>query len=153
MKIAGTEINLQHRALEIYVSGCRPPHCKGCHNPELWSFDVGVDCDSEELAKLTNKLRALKDAKLVDYVWVLGGEPQDQKEAELAALFRELSTVAPTMLWTSYEEVKPALLPYVTYAKLGPYVKDGEPYVEPMFIIKLANKEQRVVCLKEASSE
>ena len=149
MRIAGTEINLQHKALEIYVSGCRSPHCKGCHNPELWSFDVGVDCDPEELAKLTNQLRELKTAKLVDYVWVLGGEPQDQPEAELITMLRELSAIAPVMLWTSYEEVKPALLPYVTYAKFGPYVEGGEPYVEPMFIIKLANKGQRIINIKE----
>ena len=145
MKVAGTEINLQHRALEIYLSGCKGPHCPGCHNPELHSFDVGTDCDPEELSKLVKKLKELKDADLVDIVWILGGEPQDQNVNALTALLKPLSELAPIMLWTHYDSVNPQLLPYLSFAKLGPYVEGGEPYVEQAFGIRLANREQRVV--------
>ena len=32
IRIIGSEINLRHSALEVYVSGCIRD-CPGCHNP------------------------------------------------------------------------------------------------------------------------
>ena len=49
------------------------------------------------------------------------------------------------MLWTHYEEVPYNIWRRIRYAKLGPYVAHSEPYVEPLFGIKLANKEQCIV--------
>ena len=46
MKIAGTQFTLKTKSFEIYVSGCAGnPHCKGCHNPETWDFNVGEEFD------------------------------------------------------------------------------------------------------------
>ncbi len=47
--VAGTEVNLQHKALEIYVSGCLNHDCKGCHNPELWYWNVGKRWECVEM--------------------------------------------------------------------------------------------------------
>ena len=77
MKIAGTEVSLLHKAFEIYLSGCKYSPCHGCHNPELWSFDFGVDVDVEKIAELISKINELKEEKLIEYVWILGGEPLD----------------------------------------------------------------------------
>lgn len=79
MNIDGTETNLRHKALEIYISGCKPPHCAGCHNPELWDFSKG-DPWQEAIRLLGDKISALKESGLVEIVWLLGGEPLDQDE-------------------------------------------------------------------------
>ena len=148
MRIAGTEINLRHTALEVYLSGCRDHSCPGCHNPELWDFGVGDVVDEIILDRLATKLAELVKARLADKVWVLGGEPLDQDLTALARLLemfrRHVSTV---VLWTHYDFVPYIVAQYCDYAKLGPYVASGEAYTEPVFGIKLANKEQRIVRL------
>lgn len=150
MYIAGTEINLKHKALEIYLSGCKYHHCEGCHNPELWNFEVGDFCDDAALQRLTNKLQELLQAKLVSSVWILGGEPLDQHPDELFALLATLDNYTNNIvLWTHYGSVPEVFKPYIKYAKLGPYIASGQSYTEPVLGIKLANKEQRVVLLKE----
>ena len=58
----------------IWTQGCKH-HCKGCHNPETWSFDSGylVDVDSiiKELDSLTGQ----------DGITLSGGDPFYQVEA------------------------------------------------------------------------
>jgi organic radical activating enzyme len=147
MRIAGTEINLRHRALEIYLSGCRGPHCPGCHNAELWDFAVGDIFNQAACQKLLDKLVTLRNARMVDYVWVLGGEPLDQDQDSLARLLAQLHDRAKIVLWTHYERVPDMLAELCDYAKLGPYVANGEAYDEPVFGVKLANREQRIVKL------
>ena len=147
MRIAGTEVNLKHRALEVYLSGCHPPHCPGCHNPELWDFSIGDEFDSYKLEQpLYQKICELKKNDLIDIDWILGGEPLDQ---DLRKLEKMLVTIElfdiPVMLWTHYHDIPQNIRELVSYAKIGPYIKDKESYIEPIFGIKLANKEQRVI--------
>ena len=145
MRIAGTEVNLQHKALEIYLSGCKGPHCPGCHNPELWDFDVGDQITESVMQQLFGKIDNMQKAKLLNYIWVLGGEPLDQDLYELEEFLDQLRRKAYIMLWTHYEDVPCQIYKHLMYAKLGPYVESGTPYIEPLFGIKLANKEQRIV--------
>jgi len=145
MRIAGTELNLKHKALEIYLSGCKSHSCVGCHNPELWDFAVG---DNVDIDYLESKLAAIQSARLVNSVWILGGEPLDQDMDELCVLLRAMKNhTHKIVLWTHYEDVPKPVAKLVQYAKLGPYVSGGEPYVEPLLGIQLANKEQRIVRL------
>ena len=145
MRIAGTELNLRHKALEIYLSGCKSHSCKGCHNPELWDFTVG---DNVDLDYLESKLTAMQSARLVNSVWILGGEPLDQDMNELCVLLKAMQNhTHKIVLWTHYEDVPEPVSKLVQYAKLGPYVAGGEAYVEPVLGIKLANREQRIVRL------
>ena len=41
MNIASIDFSLKTKSLDIYVAGCNGPYCKGCHNHELFNFDVG----------------------------------------------------------------------------------------------------------------
>lgn len=58
----------------IWTQGC-DHHCKGCHNPETWSFDSGylIDVDSviKEIDSLTGQ----------DGITLSGGDPFYQVEA------------------------------------------------------------------------
>jgi pyruvate-formate lyase-activating enzyme len=56
MKIASTEYSLQQKTLEIYISGCNPPHCKGCHNSEIWSFDIGSEYNLDYFNTIKDKV-------------------------------------------------------------------------------------------------
>lgn len=144
MRIAGTEINLAFKAFEVYVSGCCSPHCKGCHNEELWDFGVG-DLWQDSAKKLKEKAVELRQAGLADYAWILGGEPLDQDLDSLEDLIWVLKDAGlRIVLWTHYEEVPKRILDVVDYVKTGPYIEGQEGYNEPVFGVKLANVEQRM---------
>ena len=42
--------------VSIWLSGCRR-HCKGCFNPQAWSFDVGKEFDEEAMKKVEYELQ------------------------------------------------------------------------------------------------
>ena len=74
--------------VSLFVSGCRH-HCKGCFNPETWSFSYGKPFTDEIIEEI---LQALKP----DYITglsLLGGEPFEPENQEallkLTSLVRE----------------------------------------------------------------
>lgn len=150
MRIAGTEINLAFKAFEIYISGCKAPHCQGCHNPELWDFSVGSFYDPSISEALKTKALEMHEAGLADYAWILGGEPLDQDLNELMDLIDHLKSVdLKIVLWTHYNEVPERILSMIDYIKTGPYIEGQESYVEPLFGVKLANPEQKLYAVKD----
>ena len=67
----------------VFVQGC-PHHCKGCQNPQTWSFtEGGYDTTVE------NIMKAVKENKLITGVTLSGGEPFTQAKA-LTVLAKEL---------------------------------------------------------------
>lgn len=56
--------------VSLFVSGCRG-RCKGCFNPETWSFSYGQDFTNETLNEIWNLL----DRPYVDFFSILGGDP------------------------------------------------------------------------------
>lgn len=144
MNIAGIEYNLKHKALEIYLSGCNPPHCEGCHNEKLWDFNYG-----KPFEKYKQKIYKQIISDMVEQIWVLGGEPLDQDRHDLYDLLSFVgiwSDLKPIVLFTGYDDVEDELLRAVlSYAKVGEYQKNSESYVEPILGITLASKNQKVV--------
>lgn len=82
MKILTTQYSLEHKALEVYVSGCKgiPTHCKNCHNPETWEFNQGIDY-KDYIYSIKHKLEDF--GSLIEKIVLLGGEPMDQDPEEL----------------------------------------------------------------------
>ena len=66
----------------VFVSGCRH-HCKGCFNPETWSFSYGKPFTDETIEEILSALRH-------DYIAglsLLGGEPfEPENQAGLVKL-------------------------------------------------------------------
>lgn len=126
MNVLATEYSLAHQALEVYLAGCKGPHCEGCHNPESWSFNQG-DHFKEVVPSLLEKARS----RLVKWVWVLGGEPLDQDLEALEELLYHLAWVRkPLMLFTRYSAVKvccQSFSPLLTFVKTGPYCSALRP--------------------------
>ena len=59
-------------AVALYFQGC-PHHCKGCHNPETWDFNGGIEIDREKL--IENVIDSLTENGVKRNLSILGGEP------------------------------------------------------------------------------
>lgn len=95
MNILTTQYSLQDKSLDLYLAGCKGPHCRNCHNPESWDFNQGTPW-RETLPQLRQKLRDFSG--LIDNVRVMGGEPLDQDPDELASFLGYLNQEGPA-LW------------------------------------------------------
>lgn len=148
MKIVATQYNLEHRALEIYVSGCIN-HCPGCHNPELQSFDIGTPY-VYGLLSINVKLVDFYD--IIDNIWILGGEPLDQNLCHLAELVKAVSIFNKKIwLFTGYplDEALDRIWgcdieEYIDYIKYGFYDETELTEENICFGIKLASGNQGI---------
>ena len=68
----------------LFVQGC-PHHCNGCHNPESWPFEGGMERSAEEI------FSEIQKNPLVRGVTFSGGEPFSQADAllPLAIMLKE----------------------------------------------------------------
>lgn len=88
--------------VSVYFSGC-PFHCKGCHNPESWSFDAGKPFGPEALAEIMQ----LCSSEYISGLSILGGEPLAEQNiftvAILTAFFKYKFPDKTIWVWTGYE--------------------------------------------------
>ena len=106
----------------IYCAGCKHA-CKGCHNPQSWSFDAGQWVEVDAL------LDVIKADEMSD-VTFSGGDPFYQVEAftELARRIKQ-ETTKTIWCWTGFtlEEIQASeklsqLLPWLDVLVDGPFV-------------------------------
>ena len=64
--------------VSIWTQGC-PHHCKGCFNPETWSFTEGEEFTSEHLTRVREYLD--KDG-VHRNLSILGGDPLCEQNVE-----------------------------------------------------------------------
>jgi anaerobic ribonucleoside-triphosphate reductase activating protein len=146
MNILSIQHSLKHKALEIYVAGCAgDPHCEGCHNPESWDFNQGKPW-REVIPEA--KLKCQQHPRLIDKVWILGGEPIDQDIDELVAMLRCLCYVLqlPVWLFTRYEiqDIPNNVLKFCSYVKCGPYIRTQKTTENIQYGVSLASTNQRI---------
>lgn len=149
MKIAATQYSGKHRALEVYVSGCNGPHCKGCHNQELWDFNVGKEFDSEWEEEFIKKLHDFK--AMIDKVWILGGEPLDQDHDQIMRLIDVCwANGFNVWLFTKRElkDIPGKILIRCNYVKCGPYIEELKTDDNKYFGVKLASSNQIIYWIK-----
>ena len=90
--------------VSFWTQGC-PFRCKGCHNPETWSFDGGIEEDENTLL---NKILYLIDKNNVQRnLSILGGEPLCKQNREFVAKLviatkRRFPNIK-IFLWTGYK--------------------------------------------------
>ena len=106
----------------IYCAGCSH-HCKGCHNPQSWSFDAGHWMEVDELLDIIK-------ADSMSNVSFSGGDPfyQAPAFAELARRIKE-ETTKDIWCWTGFtlEEIQASahlsqLLPWIDVLVDGPFI-------------------------------
>ena len=63
--------------VSLFVSGCRNK-CKGCHNPQSWSFDFGKEYTNETINEIIKSL----DKEYIKGFSIIGGEPLEPENQE-----------------------------------------------------------------------
>lgn len=108
IKVAGLNkndvVNGEGVSVSLFLQGC-PFHCKGCHNPETWSFDGGDAWDEDELIQLI--IEAIGANGIVRNLSILGGEPfnSEEKIIFINKLIEKVKQQYPTIkiiAWSGY---------------------------------------------------
>ena len=112
--------------VSLFVSGCRN-RCKGCFNPETWSFTYGQEFTSETFLEL---LRLL-DNPNVEGLSILGGDPFEPENRsavdDICFLVKLLKPTKSIWVWTGYyfEDLKDLpVMKHIDVLVDGPFVQD-----------------------------
>lgn len=110
--------------VSLFVSGCTH-RCKGCHNPDGWSFDNGTKFSQFTVAEILDALAK----PYVKGLSLLGGEPFDQPDSHwlvnLVRLVKEYYPEKDIWVWTGYEfdQIKSSpLTKYIDVAVTGKFI-------------------------------
>ena len=68
-------------SVSFFTQGC-PHHCKGCHNPETWRYDIGY-----KFSDIKEKLYSNLNKDYISGITVSGGDPLDQSFFSLIELY------------------------------------------------------------------
>lgn len=144
MNIVATAYSCNRKGLEIFLTGCKAPHCEFCCNPELWEF--GSDNNYlEKFKEIKNKIKEFDN--LIDNIILVGGCPLDQNRTELIDFLKKLNTVDKEIfLFTRYSLGK---VPYYIrrlcdYIKCGRYIPSLTVDNNIQYGIKLSTSNQKI---------
>ena len=76
-------VNGQGVCVSFWCQGC-PLHCPGCHNPQTWSFDGGLEATEDDI--INHVLNALKANEIQRNFSILGGEPMCEQNVDFINL-------------------------------------------------------------------
>lgn len=95
-------VNGENVCVSLWVSGC-PLKCKGCQNPETWSFENGEEVPSDLIEQLKMAITANGIRRNFS---VLGGEPLAEQNIQFVDnVINEIRKSFPKIkifLWTGY---------------------------------------------------
>lgn len=88
--------------VSLFVQGC-PHRCPGCHNPETWDFEGGVETPSDIRGQI---IKAITANGIERNFSVLGGEPLcDENVAAVDNIITGIRSAFPNIkiyVWTGY---------------------------------------------------
>lgn len=143
MKYAGLikndVVNGKNVCVSYWAQGC-PIHCKGCHNPQTWDFNGGMEIDRDELIK--EIIEAISKNGIQRNFSVLGGEPLAPSNVyntfEIIKAVKEACPHIEVYLWTGYyledlsKEIRNVIYEYVDILVEGPYDESKRDITLPM---------------------
>lgn len=135
--------------VSLFVSGCRN-HCKGCFNPETWTFDYG---EAFTLRTVDEILKAL-DKPYISGLSILGGEPfEPENVGTVFDLCRQVKSRFPDKtIWIYtgylYEKLEPILNDTIDALVDGPFI---EAYKDITLKFK-GSKNQRIIDVQASRS-
>lgn len=144
MNITSVDFTLSTGGLDIYVAGCNPPHCQDCHNPELWSFDIGEPYTKVEpyIEEKINKFQSL-----IQNIFIFGGEPLHQPLDHLQDfLFFLHKFKLPVWLFTreDIKSIPTSIKQYCDFIKTGRYLPECKVDNYTCYGITLATSNQKI---------
>ena len=113
----------------VFTQGC-PHKCPGCHNPETWDYDKGMEVPIDIKEQI---IKAISANGIKRNFSVLGGEPLCEENLLLAKqILLEVKLAYPhikTFLWTGYtleklSQEQKEVLKYVDTLIDGPYCQE-----------------------------
>ena len=141
-------------SVSFFTQGC-PHRCPGCHNPETWSFDGGLEFTPEVLESI---IQGLKAQNIQRNLCIMGGEPLAPQNTFLTYLIiqtvKERLPNTPIYIWTGYVyetllEMHDIRLKQIL--ELTDVLIDG-PYIEDLRDVTLemrGSSNQRIINLNE----
>ena len=133
--------------VSLFVSGC-DHRCKGCFNPETWSFTYGQRFSDDSYEAIIE----LAKPDHISGLSILGGEPLHPRNREvvlkLARSFKTLYPQKTVWLWTGYlledvfEDLVDSRIDVVVDGKFKEDLKDAR-------LKYCGSKNQRVIDLNE----
>ncbi len=114
--------------VSVWLQGC-PHHCKGCHNPETWNFDGGIEYEQDML--IFQIIKLLKKNNIKRDLSILGGEPLCPENREftrsLAKAVKEEYNNIKIYCWTGYtlEQLDNQYLEDIDILIDGPFVLEN----------------------------
>ena len=96
-------INGEGVSVSLWMQGC-PHRCPGCHNPELWNYNGGVEKTIDEVLK--EIYAAISANNIQRNFSVLGGEPLCPENIEdVIQIIKNVKASFPNIkvfIWTGY---------------------------------------------------
>ena len=115
--------------VSLFVSGCRN-HCKGCFQPETWSFNYGQEYDG---VNTVNEIIEALSPEYISGLSILGGDPIERENISevvtLCYLVKRLYPNKTIWLYTGYKyediaEMYPNVLEVIDVMVDGPFIED-----------------------------
>jgi anaerobic ribonucleoside-triphosphate reductase activating protein len=136
--------------VSVFVSGCRN-RCKGCFNPETWSFKYGKEFTRQTIDKI---LEALKPGYITG-LSILGGDPFEPENiggvVALCMLAKEMYPDKSIWVYTGYKYED---LQYLSVMHYIDVLVDG-PFIESEKDLRLAfrgSRNQRIIDVQASRS-
>ena len=147
MNIVHIEYSIKTKSLDIFVSGCNPPYCEGCCNPELIDFDNG-----RGWMYFHNKIKKyIEDFdNIIENIFLLGGSFNHQDDEQLEDffyIFKELTNIFENKkIWLfareDLKDVKSIFKENCQYIKCGEYAPALKCENNIKYGVKLATSNQ-----------
>lgn len=152
----------------IFFAGCSF-HCKGCHNENIWDYDVG---DYFDIDYYNTKIKPTIN-EYINGISILGGEPLDDRNVvstyNLVQWFRKDFPDKSIWLWSgyNYESIKDKMdfaccnNDFITYHALLGILENINILIDGQYIEKESNlsllwrgsSNQRIINVKETLNE
>lgn len=138
----------------FFTQGC-PHRCPGCHNPETWSFDGGLEFTEETLDEIISGLTA---QNIKRDLCIMGGEPLCKENVLLTfIIIEQVKYYLPDTkiyIWTGYtiEELLDNQNPFIIESLRRADVLIDGPYIDAERDITLSmrgSRNQRILDLKK----
>lgn len=112
--------------VSLFVSGCRN-RCKGCFNPETWSFNYGKEFTLKTLYEIEDAL----NKEYIDGLTILGGDPfEPENILTVTAICEAIYKLCPDKtIWIytgyRYEDFKNReVMRYIDVLVDGPFIEE-----------------------------
>ena len=137
--------------VSLFVSGCRN-HCKGCFQPETWSFNYGQEYDG---VNTVNEIIEALSPEYISGLSILGGDPIERENISevvtLCYLVKRLYPNKTIWLYTGYKyediaEMYPNVLEVIDVMVDGPFIED----LKDISLVFRGSSNQRIIDVPES---